>query len=77
MAIEEAHRAVGLVPLSADARLVLADLFFERAPKNGTGEEDRRLARQHYTTFLTLSPPHRADVEHAESRLTKLAASAP
>ena len=77
LAIEEAHRAVGLVPLSADARLVLADLFFERAPKNGTGEEDRRLARQHYTTFLTLSPPHRADVEHAESRLTKLAGSAP
>jgi isopenicillin-N N-acyltransferase-like protein len=81
LAIEEARRAVGLTPLSAEATLVLADLLWERSEsssRTSSGEgEDRRQARELYTRFLTLLPPHRTEVEHAESRLTALAGSAP
>jgi tetratricopeptide (TPR) repeat protein len=77
LAIEEARRAVGLVPLSADATEALANLLWERANRRGASVEERREAQAKYTTFLSLSPPHRVDVEQAESRLKQLAATVP
>jgi tetratricopeptide (TPR) repeat protein len=77
LAIEEARRAVGLVPLSADASEALANLLWERANRRGASVEERREAQATYTSFLSLSPPHRVDVELAESRLKQLAATVP
>lgn len=78
LAVLEAERAQGLVPLSAEAALALADALFLR----GDQHKDRRatdwpLARAAYERFLTLSPPHKVDVEHAQARLTRLAAFSP
>ena len=63
-AIEAALWAVALQPRSIDARLLLADLLAERGQPADLGE-----ARQHYATFLTLSPPHRADARRAQAYL--------
>lgn len=65
-AIETAEWAVALQPRSVDARLALADLLAERARP-----EDVEEARLQYTTFLTLSPPHRADARRAQGFLAK------
>ena len=78
IAVEEARRAVALSPLSAEAARDLGDLLFER----GDQEKQRRStdwaeARSSYQRFLTLSPPHKIDVEHVDARLKQLAASAP
>lgn len=68
-AIDTAQWAVALQPRSVDARLVLADLLAERARP-----EDVEEARRQYTTFLSLSPPHRADARRAQSYLERPAA---
>lgn len=65
-AIEEAERAVALLPLSADARKRLADLLYLR--KQG---DDLSRGRVHYQTFLTLSPPYRRDIETVQALLNK------
>lgn len=76
LAIEEAQRAVALGPLSADAQLVLADLLWTCATQS-RNPAHRQQALASYRTFLTLSPPHRVDVEQAELRIKQLAASVP
>lgn len=68
-AVETAQWAVALQPRSVDARLVLADLLAERARP-----EDVEEARRQYTTFLALSPPHRADARRAQRYLERPAA---
>lgn len=65
-AIETAQWAVALQPRSVDARLVLADLLAERARP-----EDVEETRRQYTSFLALSPPHRADARRARSYLER------
>lgn len=63
-AIETAEWAVGLQPRSPDARILLADLRAQRGLPDDVAE-----ARRHYTTFLSLSPPYRRDVQRAEAYL--------
>lgn len=73
LALEEAYRAVGLAPLSAEASLLLADLLWERGDQQPEHRlEDFELARAEYERFLNLSPPHKVDVEHARAQIERL-----
>lgn len=65
-AIEEAERAAGLEPKSAEAHLVLADLLEKRGDRQ-RGDLDQ--ARRHYQLFLESHPPYLHDIERVRGVL--------
>jgi hypothetical protein len=75
-AIEEAELALALQPRSADAALLLGDLYYERAQNAPLSKEERSASRAAskaaYARFLTLSPPYKHDEERAQARLNSL-----
>ncbi len=78
LAVDESRRAVALGPLSAEAALRLADLLWERGDnQKEKRHQDFAESKATYERFLTLSPPHKVDVERAEARIKQLAASSP
>jgi len=65
LALTEAARAVALMPTSPELRFEYAELLhLHKTPQS------LALMREQLTTFLTLSPPHRKDIEYAQALLT-------
>ena len=66
-----------LSPLSAEAARDLGTCCSSVATRKSSGAPPTGPSAVELPAVLTLSPPHKIDVEHVDARLKQLAASAP